>query len=85
MATECELCRLYEKREIVTRLYFEDPTCIVVDCKTHRVPMCVLKRHTASPTREELDHLNRVARVLFPARRFRGPASIRQHYHLHQE
>lgn len=80
----CELCDLYERRQIVTKLYHEDNTCIVVNCKTHNVPMCVLKRHAEKPTYGELDHMQQVMRGLFPDIKLRGPQSIKDHYHLHE-
>lgn len=80
---DCPLCRLYEKREIITKLHYEDDLCIVVDCSTHGVPMIVLKRHTAFPTQEELAHLKKIALKLFPEKSFRPPQSIRDHWHWH--
>jgi len=82
----CELCRLYENREIVTRLYHEDDVCIVINCKVHNVPILVLKRHTAFPTQEELSHLKKIALKLFPEMHFRDSSSgsIRDHFHLHE-
>jgi len=79
----CPLCRLYEKREIITRLYYEDDVCIVVDCSTHHVPIIVLKRHAKTPKPEELKHMRKIAEKLFPGKPFRGPRSILDHFHLH--
>ena len=82
---ECPLCRLYGKKEIITRLHYEDLICIAVDCSSHSgLIIVVLKRHTAYPTQEELQHLKRVTRVLGPEKRWREGASLRDHYHLHE-
>ncbi len=41
----CELCGIYEQREIFTELRFEDDRIIIVDCMICRVPMAVAKQH----------------------------------------
>jgi len=46
--------------------------------------MIVLKRHTAFPTQDELAYLKKIALKLFPEKHFRGPASIRDHFHWHE-
>jgi len=79
----CPLCRLWHDREIITPLHYEDDICISVDCSVHRIPQIVLKRHAAEPTPEELQHINEVAQRLWPNVRWRPPASIPQHFHLH--
>lgn len=77
---DCPLCR----HELKTKHYHEDELCWVADCATHGVPMCVLKRHTPEPTPEEERHMRGVLGRLFPGVGFRGPASIKNHYHLHK-
>lgn len=80
----CSLCRIYEKREISTTLYWEDKTCIVVGCKSCGVPMLVLKRHATVPTHEERLHMVTRADQLFPKcyKRF-TMRTIKDHYHFH--
>ena len=80
----CPLCGIYERREIVTKLYWEDKTCIVVDCRTCQVPMLVLKRHVAVPTHEERLHMVTLADKLFPRcyKRF-TMRKIKDHFHFH--
>jgi len=41
----CQLCRLAEDGEVLTRLHYENERLIVVDCLVCRVPMAVLKAH----------------------------------------
>jgi hypothetical protein len=79
---ECPLCRLCQG-EIITKLHYEDDKVIVVDCSTHLKPMIVLKRHTSNPTEEEGHYMRSVMERLFPGMKLRGPASIRDHFHLH--
>lgn len=50
----CELCRLYELKEVHTRLYYEDERVIIVNCDTCGSPMAVAKVH-ANPVQEELE------------------------------
>lgn len=82
----CELCDLYEKRQIKTYLYRENDRVIIVDCQTHpSKPIIVLKRHTAKPAIEELRYMEKLASYLFPHFTFREPRSILDHFHLHAE
>ncbi len=53
---DCDLCRIYEKREIITTLRFEDDRLIIVDCMICSVPMVVAKQHDV-PVPEALDSL----------------------------
>lgn len=50
----CELCGIYEKREIFTELRFEDDRIIIVDCMICRVPMVVAKQHDV-PVSEDVE------------------------------
>jgi len=82
--SECPLCRLCQG-EVITKFYYEDEVCIVVDCKVHKVPIIVLKRHSPQPTPEEDKHMRDVAERLFPRKKFRyGGRSIKDHYHMHE-
>jgi len=77
----CERC----KGEKVTEWKYEDDVCWVARCKSHPDKwMIVLRRHTAFPTQEEMIHLKEVALKLFPDKRFRGPRSVRDHFHWHE-
>jgi len=81
----CALCRIYgSEREISTKLYYEDKTCIVVDCKTCHTPMFVLKRHATVPTHEDRLHMVTLADKLFPKsyKRF-TMRLIKDHFHFH--
>jgi len=82
----CELCEIYEERVIHTTVYYEDDICIVLDCHTHKVPMAVLKFHTATPTEIERQHMYSVmAKFGLSENDIRGPNSIPDHFHLHEK
>jgi len=82
---ECPLCRLYERGEVLTKLYFEDDVCVVVDCASHPTKkLCVLKRHSSEPTPEEKQHMRLTMQRLFPNIQLRMPRSILDHWHLHE-
>lgn len=81
----CALCRIYgSEREVVTKLYYEDKVCIVVECKSCHTPMFVLKHHVAVPTHEERLHMVTLADELFPKsyKRFTMRV-IKDHFHFH--
>jgi len=78
---ECPLC----KREKLTKWYYEDEIVWVADCKSHPdKKLIVLKRHTSTPTKQELEHMKKIASELFPNKEWRGPRSIPEHFHLHE-
>jgi hypothetical protein len=81
--SECPLCRLARGLDRITKQYYEDNVVVCCDCKTHHVPMIVLKRHVRFPSPEERKHMNRIAKSKFPMKQFRPPASIKDHWHLH--
>lgn len=79
--TECPLC----KREIKTELKYEDHVCWIAKCASHPDKwLIVLKRHTSVPLVIDLEHMTQLAWKLFPGKAFRGPASILDHFHLHE-
>ena len=54
----CKLCDLVQKRDIKTRLYWENDRLMMVDCETCGVPMIVLKDHKADfPEADQMVHL----------------------------
>jgi len=53
MEINCELCRLVNGR-IITKKYYSNFLITVIDCKTCRVPMVVLNRHSLNPNNIEL-------------------------------
>ena len=79
----CELCNLYEYREIRTRFHYEDDVCIIVDCEVCDVPMAVLKRHTTTPTEEERAHIAARLQSLGDGRLDDDMRNIPDHYHCH--
>jgi hypothetical protein len=47
---ECELCQARPE----TRIYYQDALCWVADCKSCGTPMVVLRRHSTTPTPDEV-------------------------------
>jgi len=77
---ECSLC----KHERITHHYFEDERVWIANCAVHGTPMWVLKRHVSQPAPEEVEYGRQKCRELFGENiRFRGPQTIRDHYHEH--
>lgn len=50
---DCKLCQLINGNNI-TKKYYSNFLITVVECKTCRVPMIVLNRHSMRPTNVEL-------------------------------
>jgi len=77
----CPLC-LAEKK---TKRYYQDDVCWIAGCSSHpSKKLCVLRRHAPQATSEEELHMRQVMENLFPGIRLRGPASILDHWHLHE-
>lgn len=79
----CPLCRLYTFRELYGPIYYEDHVCIVVDCKSCSVPMVVLKRHTVTPTPQELQHMLHILRKVDNGKVDLVRRTIKDHWHAH--
>lgn len=87
----CNLCLLYEKRQLPTRIYGETDKVIVVESYNKdgakKRMMAVLKRHTNSPTQEEKEAVLNVLDI--EARKFGDNFEIEEfssaygHYHRH--
>jgi len=78
---ECPLCRA----EKLTKWLYEDKLCWAAYCKTHPDKIIiVLKHHTRYPMPQEKAHLEMIAKTKFPNKKFRGPQSIKDHFHLHE-
>ena len=78
---DCPLC----KAEKLTKRYYEDPWLWIADCLSHPdKKIVVLKRHTDKPMRRELRHMYDVVYALFRDKKWRGPNSIKEHFHLHE-
>jgi hypothetical protein len=77
----CPLC----ERKKVTEWKHEDSVCWVARCATHQDKwVIVLKRHASLPTSDEHEHVMQLVEKLFPGKLFRGPASIKEHWHIHE-
>lgn len=79
----CPLCQ----KEKITKWYYEDDLFWVADCKTCKVPMIVLKRHSVRLTQEEWDRLEVIFKELEKsgisgAHDYRRRA-IPNHWHIH--
>jgi len=76
----CELCR----RELRTKLYYEDEKWWVVDCDTCRIPMIVLKEHRAILSPAQSEELMTLAHDLFGPNWIRWEMRrIKDHFHAH--
>ena len=73
----CPLCEMRKRTEWLL---------VVCRCATHKDKwMLVYGRHVADPGQGVEEQMRRIAETLFPGRAFRGPASILDHWHLHEE
>ena len=90
-ASECKLCSIYEKRQCMTRLYSETSSVIVVQAfnsggnKNPRL-MCILKKHTSTPTEEEKQIVEGTLRMVADSlnRPYTlEPEKVVEHYHRH--
>lgn len=77
-------CPLCEAKKITPWLH-EDEKVYICYCSSHPSKvMIVLKRHTTHPTQEELGYIKKLCLKFFPEKHFRDPASLRDHWHLHE-
>jgi len=77
----CPLC----KAEPLTERKYEDAICYVCRCLSHPDKwLIILKRHTPLPTPDEAEHIREVADRLFQGKQWRYPASLKDHFHLHE-
>ena len=78
----CPLCA----KEHLTAWLHEDEICWACYCASHQDKVViVLNRHDPVPTIEEINHMESIARKLLPNATWRGPKSLPEHFHLHQE
>lgn len=81
--SHCDLCEL----KPLTKRYFEDDLIVICDCLTCQVPMVVLRRHTMSPTKEELERIEEKVKEIFGEEKFKGfrkkQRNIFDHMHYH--
>lgn len=82
--SNCELCDL-ANGNVITKKYYEDEQFICVDCLICKIPMLVLKRHSATLTKEENKRANELLEELFPNGKWReaGMRKIKSHWHWH--
>lgn len=78
----CPLCNI----PLTQYSLHDDDICRVVICRTCKVPMAVLNRHSDTPTSEEMIHIRSVMDKL--GKRFKGILddsmnTIPSHYHIH--
>lgn len=87
--TTCELCKLYNDNEILTKFYFKTTLITVVDCLTCKIPMAVFFEHGREPTEQESKEIERqCCEYFFVAENkeiaFRKtPRRIKNHTHWH--
>lgn len=83
--SECPLCRLAQGLDRITQILYEDDKAVACFCKSHPDKVIiVLKHHTRYPMPQEQAHLELIASTKFPDKKFRGPRSILDHYHMHE-
>ena len=94
LVSGCQLCELFlnPKENIKTRLYYpntidEIPECefIVLECKTCKVPMIVIRDHVTDIPKELWGKILRECRILFgKGMRLRiRMRTCRDHWHAH--
>ena len=77
--SECPLCQ----RKKLTKWYYQDDVCTIVDCITCKTPMCIFNFHR-KPTKEELKHMMDKAFELFDMQVYTFDFNMRQHpLHMH--
>ncbi|MFW6172623.1 MAG: hypothetical protein ACOC5T_02660 [Elusimicrobiota bacterium] len=69
-----------------TRWLYQDQYIVICKCSSHPNKwICVLRRHTSTPTRDELQYMKtKLKRLLPKIKKWREPHSIPEHYHLHE-
>ena len=85
---DCPLCDLQKK----THWYIETPWVIVCDCLTCEKPLAVLKRHTMTPTKQEISKMESalagIANAVYGQNEWRlrrEQRNIPDHIHFHAE
>jgi len=80
----CELCDLVAGN-IITKLYYKNETCTIVDCSTCHIPVAVLNHHGLADEHEKRLMMN-VINSLFSYESIRTtPRKILDHEHWHLE
>ena len=79
----CELCDLTIRGNVITKKYYEDKECIIVDCKNCRIPMLVLKKHEETIPIGRAVELNRLLKKVCGEGIIRYPRKIKEHWHIH--
>ena len=81
---KCELCQLCQGN-IKTKLYFDSPKVIIVNCATCRnVPLLVWKDHTMVLSQEDLEHILSILKKEFPNYKIRmNQRLLKSHLHWH--
>jgi len=81
MPKDCPLCAAKK----ITQWKYEDWLVWVAKCRNHPDKWIIVYRnHVKNPSKVHFEHMYKVAKDLFPHSRFRGPRSIRDHFHIHE-
>lgn len=77
----CELRDLERK----TKIYYEDPSFIIIDCKSCKIPMIILRRHSMILSISELSNIIEVVRKKFGknVELRMNQRKIPDHWHVH--
>jgi len=82
---KCELCRIYENREIHTKVHYENGDWIMLDCIDCKIPMVVYKHHKILKDipMKEIHYMINKCMQLFGSFSFRQERKIKDHFHWH--
>ena len=82
---KCKLCRIYENREIYTKIYYENGDWIILNCIDCKIPMVVYKNHKILKDipMKEIHYMINKCMELFNSFRFRPERKIKDHFHWH--
>jgi len=72
----CPLCEMEKKTPWLL---------VICKCSSHpEKVMLVWGKHEANPSQEDIDKMRATLKIWFPNKKFREPASLKGHYHLHE-
>lgn len=77
----CEVCDFYQKRQTMTKLYYEDGAVIAM--LSSETLMVILKRHIAEPNEDEFRYIHQIAEKYFNGIEFMESRGSKGHYYLY--
>ena len=80
---ECELCRILNN-ELITKKYYEDNECIIVDCAECNQPMLIYKLHVPDvPVYKYIELSRKLQEVCGKGIISGKKAKLLSHLHIH--